>query len=207
MSIEPAYDQWSAQYDTDKNRTRDMEGRVLRAELKGLSFARVLEIGCGTGKNTEWLATRAEHVTAVDFSEGMLAKASAKVRSSHVHFVKGDVLQPWTFSNGSYDLVTFSLILEHIEHLGPVLREASASLLSGGHLYIGELHPFKQYSGTKARFGAEHGTQVVTCFDHHVSEFIHAASDNGLRLLQLGEHFDDEDRSKAPRVLALVFQK
>ncbi|OKH30700.1 GNAT family N-acetyltransferase, partial [Calothrix sp. HK-06] len=32
----------------------------------------VLELGCGTGKNTEWLSERTERHLAVDLSEGML---------------------------------------------------------------------------------------------------------------------------------------
>ena len=36
-----------------------------------------LELGCGTGKNSAWLVTKGA-VTAVDFSEGMLAIAKEK---------------------------------------------------------------------------------------------------------------------------------
>lgn len=207
MNTEEAYDAWSARYDEDRNRTRDLEAGVLRSTLGSIPIKRVLEIGCGTGKNTEWLAARAEHVTAVDLSEGMLARARAKVASAHVRFVKGDVLQAWTFSSGVYDLVTFSLMLEHIEHLAPVLRRASANLVSGGHVYIGELHPFKQYGGTKARFATERGMQVVACFDHHLSDFIGAAAESGLRLLHLGEHFDEDERTTPPRILSLLLGK
>lgn len=201
-----AYDGWSSQYDTNHNRTRDMEALVLRSTLGPLNFARVLEIGCGTGKNTQWLVDRAAHITAVDLSEGMLAVASDKITSPQVRFVQADILQPWTFAEGNYDLVTFSLVLEHIEHLAPILTAAAALLAPGGHVYIGELHPFKQYSGTKARFTTEHGTQVVTCFDHHISDFLQAATSAGLKLVSLREHFDEDDRSTPPRILSLLMQ-
>ncbi len=207
MNIRTAYNAWSQQYDTNANRTRDMEAKVLREVLKDVAFGRVLEIGCGTGKNTEWLVERAEHITAIDLSEGMLAKARAKVGSAKVRFVQADILQPWTFREGSYDLVTFSLVLEHVEHLEPMLKEAATSLSSGGHVYIGELHPFKQYAGTKARFETEQGTHVVTCFDHHISEFLQAARSNGLELVHLREHFDADDATSPPRILSLLLRK
>jgi ubiquinone/menaquinone biosynthesis C-methylase UbiE len=207
MNIRTAYNTWSQQYDTNANRTRDMEAKVLRQVLKDVAFARVLEIGCGTGKNTAWLVEFAEHITAVDLSEGMLAKAREKITSAKVRFVQADILQPWTFRQGSYDLVTFSLVLEHVEHLLPMLKEAAISLKSGGHVYIGELHPFKQYAGTKARFETEQGTHVITCYGHHLGEFLQAAGANDLELVRLGEHFDADDRTTPPRILSLLLRK
>lgn len=207
MNIRSAYNDWSHQYDTNANRTRDMEAKVLREVLKDVVFDRVLEIGCGTGKNTEWLVQHAKHITAVDLSEGMLAKAREKINAGNVRFVQADILQPWTFRQGNYDLVTFSLVLEHVEHLAPVLEEAAAILPPGDHVYIGELHPFKQYGGTKARFETELGTQLVTCFDHHVSDFLQAARAADFELVHLGEHFDEEERTGPPRILSLLLRK
>jgi ubiquinone/menaquinone biosynthesis C-methylase UbiE len=207
MNIRTAYNTWSEQYDTNANRTRDMEAKVLREVLKEVVFTRVLEIGCGTGKNTEWLAERAAHITAVDLSEGMLAKAREKITTAKVHFMQADILRSWDFRDGLYDLVTFSLVLEHVEHLEPMLKEAAASLPPGGHVYIGELHPFKQYAGTKARFETEQGTHVVTCHGHHLSEFLQAAGANDLQLVHLGEHFDEDDRTTPPRILSLLLRK
>ncbi len=207
MQVREAYDLWSQQYDTSDNRTRDLEAVALRTMLGEVPFTRCLEIGCGTGKNTQWLMTRAQRVTAVDLSEGMLAKAREKITPDTVQFVQADILQPWDFKTGLFDLVTFSLVLEHIEHLVPVLKEAATSLASGGYVYIGELHPFKQYAGTKAHYSTEQGVEVVTCFDHHVSDFLQAARSNGLELLQLSEHFDTDDRSKPPKILSLLLVK
>ncbi len=205
--IGAAYDEWSELYDNNINRTRDLEGQVLRAVLRDVPFTRVLEIGSGTGKNTVWLTERATQITAVDLSPGMLAKARGKVVSDKVRFMQADILQPWTFRDGSYELVIFSLVLEHVEHLQPVFTEAAASLAPGGYVYIGELHPFKQYAGTQARFETAEGMQLVTCFNHHVSDFLRAAHASGLELVHLGEHFDADDHSTPPRILSLLLRK
>ena len=77
---------------------------------------------------------------------------------------------------------------------------------TGGYLYIGELHSFKQYTGTKARFETENGLQIVTCFNHHVSDFVFAAKENGFEVRDLTEYFDDGDRSNIPRILTLLLQ-
>lgn len=206
MSIEKAYNEWSAQYDINQNKTRDAEANALRKTLQPLSLDKVLEIGCGTGKNTVWLAQHCKHVTAVDFSEGMLQKAKEKVKYSNVSFVQADLLQPWAFEKDGYGLVVFSLVLEHIEHLEPVFEKAQAVLRPGGYIYVGELHPFKQYSGSKARYEKEGSNEVVQCYTHHISQFTKAAAGAGLQLAHLDEFFDDE-AAPMPRILTLLFQK
>ncbi len=207
MNVREAYNDWSAQYDTNENKTRDLEGMALRETLADLPFERILEIGCGTGKNTAWFVTRAKEVTAVDFSENMLAKAQSKITSDKVHFIQADVLGAWNFAKGTYDLVTFSLVLEHIEDLNVVFEKVAAVTRSGSYVYVGELHPFKQYSGSKARFETEEGTQVLTCFDHHVSDFLGAAFRSNFELITLNEHFDNEDKTTIPRILSILFRK
>jgi ubiquinone/menaquinone biosynthesis C-methylase UbiE len=206
MDTGQAYNKWASQYDTDKNKTRDLEAKVLRAALKNIPFASVLEIGCGTGKNTVWFAERALQVTAIDLSEEMMALAKQKIKSNRVQFIKADINKPWNFGNTFYDLISFSLILEHIEHLGPIFRKTSRNLKPGGYVWIGELHPFKQYLGTKARFDTEEGKQVLSSFNHHISDFIKSAKRYGLFPEDIGEYFDDNIR-EIPRILSILLKK
>src|SRR6476659_3491077 len=71
MSIQNAYNEWSDTYDTDQNLTRDLDQKVTREALTNLHFESILEIGCGTGKNTTFLAQVGTRVHAMDFSEGV----------------------------------------------------------------------------------------------------------------------------------------
>jgi ubiquinone/menaquinone biosynthesis C-methylase UbiE len=207
MDIANAYNSWSVQYDTNDNKTRDLEALSLQKILQGKSFKHCLEVGCGTGKNTAWLLTICDQITAIDLSNGMLDIAKNKIKSDKVNFTEGDITNDWTFANQTYDLVTFSLMLEHIEDLNAVFHKVSKVTAKGSQVYIGELHPFKQYAGSKARFETETGTQVVTCFNHHVTDFIQAANASGFQLILIDEQFDDEDRSQIPRILNLLFEK
>ena len=207
MQVDESYNEWAAQYDSNRNKTRDAEGKMLRDMLQHFTGDTILEMGCGTGKNAVWLQHRGRKLTCVDFSDGMLQQAKEKIRASHVEFIKADMTQSWDFAEGPYDLVTFSLVLEHIENLEPVLQKAVRVLSSGGLLYIGELHPFRQYSGSKARFETAEGTQVVTCYDHHISHFVQPLLKAGLQLLSIEEVVDDEEGKSLPRVIGLLFQK
>jgi len=206
-NIRKAYNSWASQYDTNYNRTRDLEGEALRTILSTIDFERVLEIGCGTGKNTTWLQEKAQHVTAVDFSEEMLAKAKEKIASDKVNFKQADITKDWAFADGKYNLVTFSLVLEHIENLGHIFREAAKVLTTGSYVYIGELHPFKQYSGSKARFDTDAGLEVLECYTHPISDFTQVAKRHDFIVSDINEHFDDNDRTQIPRILTLLLQK
>ena len=207
MDISNAYNSWAAQYDTNDNKTRDLEALTLKKLLSGKTFKHCLEVGCGTGKNTEWLLTICDQITSIDVSQGMLEIAKNKIKSTKVNFTKADITKDWTFAKTTYDLVTFSLMLEHIEDLHAVFHKVSKVTATGSQVYIGELHPFKQYAGSKARFETETGTHVLTCFNHHVTDFIKAANASGFQLLQLNEQFDDADRNQIPRILNLLFEK
>lgn len=207
MDTREAYNKWAAQYDMNRNRTRDLEGQALRQVLSPIPFATCLEIGCGTGKNTEWLIGKAQRVTAVDLSEEMLTKAREKVQSQKVQFQQADITRPWTFLEEKVDLVSFSLVLEHIDDLDPVFEEVAKALKPGGSVYIGELHPFKQYTGTKARFDTEEGRQVLPCYDHNLSDFIQIPRQHGLILVDMDEYFDDDDRREIPRILTVLLKK
>jgi len=207
VNTETAYNKWAVQYDSHENKTRDLEAVALRELLSGIPFSSCLELGCGTGKNTEWLVKKAAHVTAVDLSEEMMARAREKVPDGNVQFVQADLLEEWRFDNRFYDLVVFSLVLEHIEDITTMIRRAAEVTAPGGHIYIGELHPFKQYTGSKARFETEEGLQVVDCYIHHISDFTCAAADNRLAIVLLKEYFDEGDRNGIPRILGLLLKK
>jgi SAM-dependent methyltransferase len=124
-----------------------------------------------------------------------------------VQFLQTDITQTWGFADKPYDLVSFSLVLEHIEDLAPIFRKAAQALAPGGYIYIGELHPFKQYSGSKARFETIEGIQVVPCFNHHISDFTQAAKLHGFEIVDINEYFDEEDKTTIPRILTLLLRK
>ncbi|MFA6276173.1 MAG: class I SAM-dependent methyltransferase [Pedobacter sp.] len=208
MNVKEAYNIWSEQYDTNENKTRDLEAISLRQNLKEQKFGACLEIGCGTGKNTEWLVSIADNILAVDLSEEMLAKAKQKITSENVKFVQADINKEWSFTdNKKFDLATFSLVLEHIENLDIVFQRLNEVINLNGTIYIGELHPFKQYNGTKARFETADGLQVVTCFNHNISDFVHSAKKYNFQLIDINEYFDEDDKNTLPRILTMLFKK
>jgi len=80
MNIQKAYDAWSNSYDFDENLTRDLDWQVTRDTLAPFYYRSILEIGCGTGKNTAFFAQIGTKVHALDFSQGMIEKAKGRSR-------------------------------------------------------------------------------------------------------------------------------
>lgn len=204
MDTQQAYNHWAHSYDTDENKTRDLELAAGQQVLASADFSQVLEIGCGTGKNTTWLAGKATALTAVDFSEEMMNRARQKVTAPHVQFRQADITKPWDFPPVS--LITFSLVLEHIQDIHFIFAQAASTLQPGGLVYVCELHPYKQLQGSRARFEREGQTFHLEYFVHHISEYIAAAQESGLHCARLDEWFDSEDRTTIPRLVSFLFR-
>lgn len=207
MNVQDSYNHWSSTYDTDENLTRDLDQVVTRDALAGSQWRSILEVGCGTGKNTGLLARIGDRVCALDFSEGMITRAKEKLASDNVIFALADITKQWPCAGGSADLVVCNLVLEHIEELSFVFFEAYRSLMEGGRFFVCELHPFLQYQGKKARFQTNQGKTEIRAFVHHLSDFLGAAERSGLALIGCREWWHEEDQDQPPRLVSFMFEK
>src|SRR5262249_27790485 len=115
--------------------------------------------------------------------------------------------EKWIFPGDQFDLVSCSLILEHIENIDFIFKQANSVLKREGHFYIGELHPFKQYQGSKARFDTGREVFELDCFVHNISDFFQAGKNNNFECLEIKEWFDSDDKTIAPRLLTILFKK
>jgi len=208
--IAAAYDRWAETYDSDPNRTRELAAQVLRKVDLTFEDRKVIEVGCGTGRNTDWLATRAAHVTALDFSEAMLRRAREHLQASRVRFIQHDIRQSWPLEDACADFVIAVLILEHVEILELFFAEAARVLGVGGELFICELHSRRQLRGGQAQFTDTQTVEreLVPAFLHSVSDYVNAGLLAGFKLQRLDEWRDDDTAvTSIPRLLSLVFMK
>ena len=208
MKVQDAYQHWSASYDIVANPTRDLDAQVMREKFARRRFDRVLELGCGTGKNTPLLAGIAGELVAMDFSSAMLEIAQAKVQAANLSFVVADLTLPWPLDGARFDLISCNLVLEHVQDLQPVFEQARQHLAPGGQFFVCELHPAKQYLGSQARFLHQGQEHKIPAFMHHLSDYLKAADLSGLRLMELNEWWDDTSAEQsapqsAPQSLGL----
>jgi ubiquinone/menaquinone biosynthesis C-methylase UbiE len=207
-----AYNEWAETYDTDHNRTRDLAAQALRQADLNFAGRNVIEVGCGTGRNTEWLArsaTGATDIVALDFSEKMLTRARDRVRDPRVRFIQHDIRATWPLADASADVVIVMLVLEHVDLLPPIFAEAARTLRAGGELFICELHPMRQLLGGQAQFTSTQTGEcyLVPAFLHNTSDYVNAGLSSGFELAKLGEWRDADALPKdLPRLLSLHFR-
>ena len=199
------YNDWADQYDNNINPTRDLDKVVTQESLSDLNFSNVLELGCGSGKNTEWLITKADKLIGIDFSSRMLELARKKISSKNVSFICADLNEKWPVNNNSFDLATINLTLEHIKILDHIFNSLFIKLRKGGKCFVCELHPEKQLAGSKARFQAN-GTEIVLdVFQHSELDYVQSAEKVGFSLLAKKDWYDDE--KDLPRLISFLFEK
>ena len=207
VNIQDAYADWSITYDSDRNLTRDLDQAVTKETLANRRYHTVFEVGCGTGKNTALLAQLGERVCALDLSAAMLDQAKRKIQSDRVLFAIADLTKAWPCKTASVDLIVCNLVLEHIRDLSVIFSEAYRALVAGGQFFVSELHPFRQYQGTKAKFQRGQKTIEIPAFVHHLSDFTESAAKNRLSVHSFREWWHEADQNKLPRLVSFLFEK
>ena len=204
-NIMSSYNGWAHQYDNDINPTRDLDKTVTKEFLSKIDFFKVLELGCGSGKNTEWLIAKADSLIGLDFSKKMLDLARKKIVSKKVTFINADLNGKWPVRNNSFDLATINLTLEHIEVLDHIFNSLFMKLSQGGKCFVCELHPKKQLEGSKAQF-EKNGTDIVLdVFQHSEKDYIQSAEKAGFKLLTKQDWYSNEEN--LPRLISFLFEK
>jgi ArsR family transcriptional regulator len=103
----------------------------------------VADLGCGEGYLTVETARWAKHVTAVDRSPGVLARAkalAARKKCANITWKRGE-LEKVPIEAGAMDVALLSQALHHAAEPAQALSEAARILKPGGRLVILELRP------------------------------------------------------------------
>ena len=105
-----------------------------------------LDIGCGPGFFSILLANEGHRVTAVDYSEGMLAQAKANFVETGVSvtLMRGDA-QTLPFSDGSFDYIVSRNLVWDLEHPEKAYVEWLRLLKPGGRLFIADGNHYLYY--------------------------------------------------------------
>jgi SAM-dependent methyltransferase len=187
------YDRWAATYEETVEDAMDL-ALLERLDVEWASVGRAADLGCGTGRTGDWLASRGVgEIDGVDLSPGMLAAAEARgVYSSLREGEVGDT----GLASGGYDLVVSCLVDEHLADLGPLYTEAARLARPGGRFVLVGFHPhFIIASGMPTHFDdAESGESLaIETHVHLLSEHVAAGLDAGLALAALHERVVDDE--------------
>lgn len=94
---------------------------------------RVLDLGCGTGIQTIFLAQYAQEVVGVDLSPKLLAKATLKCKDrANVKLLEADATE-LPFESGYFDtVISYGETISHIQNYRQAFNEACRVLKPGG---------------------------------------------------------------------------
>jgi ubiquinone/menaquinone biosynthesis C-methylase UbiE len=113
-------------------------------ELLGLNEnTRALEIGCGTGGNSCYMANKFGcHVTGIDIAEQMVEQAQARAEelglTEKVSFKLGNAYD-LDFEEGSFDVV-YTIFVSQFLDPSKAFKEFNRVLVTGGRLGINEMY-------------------------------------------------------------------
>lgn len=203
VSVKEGYDQWSEIYDGETNVLIMLEERYLYPQLQQKNYRKIFDCGCGTGRLAHWLRQQfpEAEICGADFSEGMLKKALEKDSSSRINWHYADLNQRFPFTDGLFDLITSTLVIEHINALDNYFAEIKRVAAPGAEIFITGLHPAMHLLGISARFKNEANEHVLPesqCYN--LSDIFNAAVAAGLTITRIEEHIADRELvNQAPK--------
>ncbi|GAA1984262.1 hypothetical protein GCM10009754_71930 [Amycolatopsis minnesotensis] len=197
VDVRTGYGAWAATYDGSVLDAMDI---ALLDRLKEPRWSTVdiaADLGCGTGRTGAWLrANGVSTVHGVDLTPEMLD--GARKRGAHAKLVEADVTATG-LPSGHYQLITASLIDEHLDDLAPLYREAARLAAPGGTFVLVGYHPqFMMVSGMPTHYTDGDGESVTISTNLHlVSAHVSAALAAGWRLAEMREALIDDHWAEA----------
>ncbi|HEV8447615.1 MAG TPA: methyltransferase domain-containing protein [Gemmatimonadaceae bacterium] len=109
---------------------------TIESRVHGRPIRRILDLGCGTGRFSQALATRFDvEVVGVDPSQKMLSVARGKPHEPRVHYQEGRA-EAIPLEAKSVDMVFTSMTFHHFSDRPLVARECRRVLSDGGVLVV-----------------------------------------------------------------------
>jgi len=142
MAVSPsdAFDIWAQVYDEQPNPILALEQRFLSRMLSDVSGVDVLDVGCGTGR---WLQLLASHrpasLVGVDSSPEMLQRASAKLGTASTLLLGNCAALP--IQSAATDLVLASFVLGYLQSVEAFTHELHRVARPGATIFLTDIHP------------------------------------------------------------------
>ncbi|WP_249009322.1 bifunctional 2-polyprenyl-6-hydroxyphenol methylase/3-demethylubiquinol 3-O-methyltransferase UbiG [Conexibacter sp. DBS9H8] len=130
-------EQWDRRYAGSELVWTAQPNRFLVSEVSDLQPGRALDLACGEGRNTVWLAEQGWRARGVDFSSVAIEKARelAAAREVEADWEVAD-LSAYRPPAGAFDLVVVFYLQVPAAQRTPILAAAAAAVADGGTLLV-----------------------------------------------------------------------
>lgn len=139
MLINPKEPDYAASFEKYRSQTTDTTAGIIRAILRYVPSsrtARVMDIGCGTGRYALLLARETDaEIFAADISRNMIEKGREKKNGQNISWCLSDACR-MPFWDESVDVALLFLVLHVVKDSKMALQETYRILRPGGHCLI-----------------------------------------------------------------------
>lgn len=204
VSAREGYDLWAKSYDETPNPVVSMDARYTLKALAPQAGERILDAGCGTGRNFQPMIAARSRIVGIDFSLGMLRVARGRFPDALLALA--DLQQPLPFRRGCFDAVLCALIGEHLDKLRAVMQGFYEVLKPAGRLVFSVYHPAMAKAGKEAHFEKAGVEYRLGAYRHSVADYRNVIAEAGFSNILQYEYAGDEQLveaapSKAARLL------
>jgi len=201
--VREGYDKWAATYDVTPNPIVAMDARHTLCLLNPQPRERILDAGCGTGRNLAPMYRQGSRPVGIDFSIGMLQVARRAFPKSLL--VQGDLEAALPFRSAQFDGVLCTLIGEHLKALPLVFREFRRALRPAGRMVFSVYHPDLAHAGKEANFTENETEYRLGALRWTVDDYLEQVTDAGFAAVDYREWAGDgELAASVPAASALV---
>jgi predicted TPR repeat methyltransferase len=135
--VEALFDNFADRFDAQLVDNLGYDAPALLADrvaAHGDRFARILDLGCGTGLAGPHLRRFHGRITGVDLSSGMLARAAE--RGDHDQLIQAEAVDFLRGASDGFDLIFSADVLVYFGDLAPLFAAAASALPPGGVLAV-----------------------------------------------------------------------
>jgi cytosine/adenosine deaminase-related metal-dependent hydrolase/ubiquinone/menaquinone biosynthesis C-methylase UbiE len=197
MAVSPSdvFDIWAQVYDEQPNPLLALEQRFLSQMFPDISGLDVLDIGCGTGRWLQLLASlRPASLVGVDTSPEMLQRASAKLGAKSTLHLGSCAALP--VQNVTADIILASFVLSYLESIDTFARELHRVARPGANIFLADMHPDTAIScNWKRSFKANDMEESIQVRTRSLQQIIETFQSCGFELLtRIEPGFDSHEK-------------
>jgi SAM-dependent methyltransferase len=191
VTAREGYDLWADTYDQTPNPVVAMDSRHTLNLLDPQPGQKILDAGCGTGRNLTRIRGAGAQPYGLDFSLGMLRAAKRAVPDAPL--VQADLQAEFPFRTSQFSAVLCALIGEHIENLALTLSQLWKALGPGGTMVFSVYHPDLAEAGKEANFQLGETEYRLGAIRYTTADYLDMTWAAGFREIQSFEYAGDLD--------------
>jgi len=212
------YDRYAKEYMNLRrmmfSENKNSEFYAVLNQLGNIKNKKILDLGSGFGDYVKSYSARGAIVTGIDNSEKFITYAK-KRKIKNAQFIKHDISTTFPFPKYNFDIITSTLVFDHIKDINFLFKECRRVLKKEGIMifaitnpllyqeksivgyfkFLGKSFIFGDYFKRRKIIRRWGGTARMTHFHKTLEDYFDAFLNNGFKLLKFREPYTKSKKS------------